>query len=252
MAPSRTRRRLGIATIGVVLAVLIPTIAIAQASFPDVPPGYVHAPGIDWVADAGITAGCGGGDYCPTNPVTRAQMATFLYRASGHAPGIAPSIDAATVQGLGPDDLRGEPGPSGHLALAGQRCTPGVDMPMAFDAAGNLACYPTSVGPDCPSNFQSTDQRLCNLSGFGLLNVAGSDLRGATMTGDHASSNLASADLQFANLAGADLSNTNFAGANLQFADFTGANLTGANRAANWFGATCPDGTVITTVGASC
>jgi hypothetical protein len=25
-----------------------------------------------------ITAGCGGGNYCPTNPVTREQMAVFL------------------------------------------------------------------------------------------------------------------------------------------------------------------------------
>ena len=29
----------------------------------------------------GITAGCGGGNYCPTRPVTRAQMAVFLLKA---------------------------------------------------------------------------------------------------------------------------------------------------------------------------
>ena len=29
----------------------------------------------------GITGGCGGGDYCPDNPVTRAQMAVFLLKA---------------------------------------------------------------------------------------------------------------------------------------------------------------------------
>jgi len=28
-----------------------------------------------------ITAGCGGGNYCPDNPVTRGQMAVFLVRA---------------------------------------------------------------------------------------------------------------------------------------------------------------------------
>lgn len=28
----------------------------------------------------GITGGCGGGNYCPENPVTRAQMAVFLVR----------------------------------------------------------------------------------------------------------------------------------------------------------------------------
>jgi hypothetical protein len=28
----------------------------------------------------GITAGCGGGNYCPTTPVTRDQMAVFLLK----------------------------------------------------------------------------------------------------------------------------------------------------------------------------
>jgi hypothetical protein len=28
----------------------------------------------------GVTAGCGGGRYCPTDPVTRAQMAIFLVK----------------------------------------------------------------------------------------------------------------------------------------------------------------------------
>jgi hypothetical protein len=37
----------------------------------------------------GITGGCGGGNYCPGNSVTRDQMAVFLLRAkygSGYAP----------------------------------------------------------------------------------------------------------------------------------------------------------------------
>jgi hypothetical protein len=33
----------------------------------------------------GITAGCGGGNYCPTNPVTREQMAVFLSTTFGLA-----------------------------------------------------------------------------------------------------------------------------------------------------------------------
>ena len=46
----------------------------------------------DWIeqlAAEGITAGCGGGNYCPTNPVTRAQMAPFLLEAE-HGPSYAP------------------------------------------------------------------------------------------------------------------------------------------------------------------
>ncbi len=37
----------------------------------------------------GVTGGCAGGGYCPTNPVTRAQMAVFLLKSkfgSAHVP----------------------------------------------------------------------------------------------------------------------------------------------------------------------
>ncbi|MXZ97982.1 MAG: hypothetical protein F4Z23_02955 [Acidimicrobiaceae bacterium] len=40
-----------------------------------------HANNIDKLAEAGITAGCSQGRYCPDRRVTRAEMATFLARA---------------------------------------------------------------------------------------------------------------------------------------------------------------------------
>ena len=40
-----------------------------------------HAWAIRALAAAGITSGCGNGDFCPDDPVTRAQMASFLIRA---------------------------------------------------------------------------------------------------------------------------------------------------------------------------
>jgi hypothetical protein len=46
--------------------------------FVDVPCPSQYA---DWIEDLfnrGITAGCGGGNYCPSDPVTRGQMAVFL------------------------------------------------------------------------------------------------------------------------------------------------------------------------------
>ena len=45
--------------------------------------GTPHERNVDAVADAGITTGCGGTRFCPGQPVTRAQMATFLGRALG-------------------------------------------------------------------------------------------------------------------------------------------------------------------------
>jgi serine protease len=40
-----------------------------------------HEAAINRIAAAGLTVGCGPGLYCPAGAVTRAQMATFLYRA---------------------------------------------------------------------------------------------------------------------------------------------------------------------------
>ncbi len=46
--------------------------------FNDVPCSDALAPWINEIATRGITAGCGGGNYCPTSPVSRGQMAVFL------------------------------------------------------------------------------------------------------------------------------------------------------------------------------
>jgi hypothetical protein len=48
--------------------------------FTDAPPGYWAFSFIEALARAGITSGCGGDSYCPSAPVTRAQMAVFLER----------------------------------------------------------------------------------------------------------------------------------------------------------------------------
>src|SRR5206468_9596193 len=51
------------------------------ANFLDVGSGNLFHDDVEAIVRAGITAGCGGGDYCPTAPVTRAQMAVFLLKA---------------------------------------------------------------------------------------------------------------------------------------------------------------------------
>ena len=52
-----------------------------QGVFPDVPCTSPFAPWIEQFAAEGITGGCGGGNYCPTNPARRDQMAVFLLKA---------------------------------------------------------------------------------------------------------------------------------------------------------------------------
>ena len=57
--------------------------APAQATFGDVPTSDFGFQFVEALAASGITGGCGGGDYCPDNPVTRRQMAIFLAKALG-------------------------------------------------------------------------------------------------------------------------------------------------------------------------
>jgi len=45
--------------------------------------GNTHEAAINSLAEAGIAAGCDTGRYCPLDSISRAQMATFLFRAMG-------------------------------------------------------------------------------------------------------------------------------------------------------------------------
>ncbi len=54
--------------------------AVEHSRFNDVPDTSWAKDWIEELAAEGITSGCGGGNYCPNSPVTRAQMAVFLVR----------------------------------------------------------------------------------------------------------------------------------------------------------------------------
>ena len=49
-------------------------------SFPDVPTGNQFYAFIETLFHSGVTGGCGLGNYCPDNSVTRGQMAVFLLK----------------------------------------------------------------------------------------------------------------------------------------------------------------------------
>ena len=49
--------------------------------FADVPSDYWAAAWIEQLSSEGITGGCGNGNYCPDEYVTRAQMSVFIVRA---------------------------------------------------------------------------------------------------------------------------------------------------------------------------
>lgn len=53
------------------------------ATFSDVPTGHPLFRFVEALAASGVTAGCGGGNFCPNSPLTRGQMAVFLSSALG-------------------------------------------------------------------------------------------------------------------------------------------------------------------------
>jgi hypothetical protein len=66
--------------VGYVLQVSPPP---ATADFTDVPTSHPFFQFIEALYHSGITAGCGGGNFCPNSPLTRGQMAVFLAKALG-------------------------------------------------------------------------------------------------------------------------------------------------------------------------
>ena len=89
--PMSTTERRRIRTWGVrglvaAIAIAIPATTLAIVSpFADVDPSNTFYNNIVNMANSGITSGCGGGNFCPKDNVTREQMAAFLNRAAPRA-----------------------------------------------------------------------------------------------------------------------------------------------------------------------
>jgi hypothetical protein len=62
-----------------------PACVAGSEMFNDVPADNPFCPFIEELSRRGITGGCGGGNFCPRDPVTRQQMAVFLVKLSGEA-----------------------------------------------------------------------------------------------------------------------------------------------------------------------
>jgi len=94
---------------------------------------------IDWLSASGVTRGCGPDTYCPTNTVTRGQMAAFLHRAFIDL--IPPPV--ATDHGF--TDVDGHPLESDIQWLADtgitSGCAPDAYCPNAGVTRGQMAAF---------------------------------------------------------------------------------------------------------------
>ncbi len=95
--PRSSWRRLLLLLPLMVLLALVPVSIRAANPFNDLT-GSVHDPNIDLIYNAGLTTGCVPNvSYCPTNNVTREQMASFLARTAGLGTN-PPIVNAKTAQ----------------------------------------------------------------------------------------------------------------------------------------------------------
>ena len=88
-----------------------------------------------WMADAGVTAGCGSGLYCPTADVSRGQMAAFLARAL--------SLPSTATDYFTDDNGTLFEGDINALAAAGitKGCTATTFCPTADVTRGQMAAF---------------------------------------------------------------------------------------------------------------
>jgi hypothetical protein len=150
--------------------VILPLGVFALHQFGDVPDSNTYHNDIDAIADAGVTTGCGGGNYCPSAFVTREQMAAFMNRLGALGPGKVPVVNADKVDGFNGTDLAFGTAtiPSGMTVTgfyywdAGTTLDNG-DVQFALELPG-LA--PVALGTDsvnfAPSAYSQDDDATCS------------------------------------------------------------------------------------------
>ena len=162
----------------------------ASSRFTDVDTGEWWQPHVERLAELGVTSGCTAdpASFCPHEPATRAQMATFLARAFGLGPGpatgfvdIAGNVHAASIRALAaarvtagcatdpvrycPDDA----GTRGQMATLLARALGLVALPPVMDRASYRIAYttvePLSESGIWLSNRDGTNQRQLTTAG---------------------------------------------------------------------------------------
>lgn len=100
---ARIRRRTAAGLVILALSLGIPLgVALASHNFTDVPDSNIFHADIEALVNSGVTTGCAVAParYCPSDYVTREQMAAFMNRLGALAPGKTPVVNATKLDGL--------------------------------------------------------------------------------------------------------------------------------------------------------
>jgi hypothetical protein len=96
---SRRHRRRALA-MGLTAALIAAPMLVYAATFTDVPATSPYYNDVTALSNAGVTTGCGGGNYCPKDFVTREQMAAFMNRLGALQAGKTPVVNATKLDGI--------------------------------------------------------------------------------------------------------------------------------------------------------
>ncbi len=152
--PNRSTLRIALISAVVAVVVAFPIGVLASHNFPDVPDSNIFHADVSALVAAGVTSGCGGGNYCPSAYVTREQMAAFMNRLGALAADKTPVANATTVDRYDAQSLNrvaynstqtlvGTPGGSGSLFAS-------ITAPVRgwFLIWGHAAIFNTTVSGD--------------------------------------------------------------------------------------------------------
>lgn len=150
---------IGAAVVGGLL--VAPASAWAAHRFSDVPDDSMYAAAVERLDDAGIVQGCSADMYCGGDALTRQQVALFLDRLSGNGD-VPPTVDAATLMGFTPEQLRGQkgdPGPAGPAGPPGPPGPQGQTGPAGEAGASGVVDYEIVRGPTVSTPAETTIYR---------------------------------------------------------------------------------------------
>lgn len=144
--PHARKRRLALMAGAVALIVIPASLVGASDTFSDVSSSAFYHDAVNAVAEAGITAGCGGSKYCPNNAVTRGQMAVFLNKLGALGDDTVPVVDAISV--------------NGHFIEGGfeRDSADPADQTIAFTGGAQTECKTVTAGANEFGSYSITYQ----------------------------------------------------------------------------------------------
>jgi hypothetical protein len=140
----------------IVIGLMVPVVAIAADRFTDVPDTNVFHDDISWLAEANITRGCNppaNDQFCPSDEVTREQMAAFLRRFASYLGAEDGIIDAYRTVAAGQAFTFTN---DGKLTVAAGVTTTMVETTISAPANGYLMITNTSSITSLSSGLASS------------------------------------------------------------------------------------------------